>query len=87
MPPRCPSPPTPECSGLVFDGLPEVDVFDLAGQEWRRLPHLNSGARYSLADPSRYVDPVTGTVLIRYVNDRMDGVGFSVDVAISGVVQ
>ena len=28
----------------------------------------------------------TGTVLFRYVNDRMDGVGFSVDVSISGTV-
>lgn len=87
MPPRCPNPPTPECGALVFDGLPEVDLFDRSSQEWKRLPHLGSGTRYSLADPARYVDPVTGTVLLRFVNDRMDGVGFSVDVSISGIVE
>ena len=87
MPPRCPNPPTPECGALVFDGLPEVDLFDRSSQEWKRLPHLGSGTRYSLSDPARYVDPVTGTVLLRFVNDRMDGVGFSVDVSISGIVE
>ena len=87
MPPRCPNPPTPECGALVFDGLPEVEVFDRSSQEWKRLPHLGSGMRYSVADPARYVDPVTGTVLLRFVNDRMDGVGFSVDVSISGIVE
>jgi hypothetical protein len=33
------------------------------------------------------VDPTTGTVLIRYVNDRSDQVGFQVDVALTGTVE
>ena len=87
LPPRCPNPPTPDCAPLISDGLPEVEVYDVRNQEWKRLPHLSPGPRYAVADPPNYVDPTTGTVLIRYVNDRMDGVGFSVDVSISGTVR
>ena len=87
IPPRCPNPPTADCAPAFQDGLPEVEVFDVAGQEWKRLPHLSLGPRYSLADPTRYVDPASGTVLVRYVNDRQDNVGFSVDFSITGTVR
>ncbi len=87
IPPRCPNPPTPDCAPLFADGLPEVELFDVMRQQWKRLPHLAGGARYALADAADYVDPTTGAVLVRYINDRMDGVGFSVDVAISGTVK
>ena len=87
IPPRCPNPPTADCAALNADGLPEVELYDLVNQEWRRLPHLASGPRHAVADPANYVDPATGTVLIRYVNDRTDSVGFSVDVSISGIVR
>jgi hypothetical protein len=86
IPPRCPNPPTADCAPAVLDGLPEVEVFDVSGQEWKRLPHLLPGPRYSLADAVRYVDRSTGTVLVRYVNDRQDNVGFSVDISITGTV-
>jgi len=55
--------------------------------EWKRLPHLSPGIRYGLKDPANYVDPTTGTVLVRYVNDRLEGVGFSVDLSITGAVE
>ena len=87
IPPRCPNPPTVDCAPAVLDGLPEVEVFDVTGQEWKRLPHLSPGPRYALADPARYVDPASGTVLVRYVNDRQDNVGFSADVSITGTVR
>lgn len=87
IPPRCPNPPTADCAPAILDGLPEVEVFDVAGQAWKRLPHLSPGPRYSLADPARYVDPSSGTLLVRYVNDRQDNVGFSVDVSITGTVR
>jgi hypothetical protein len=87
VPPRCPNPPTADCAPAVLDGLPDVEIFDVANQEWKRLPHLTPGPRYAVADPANYVDPTTGSVLIRYVNDRMDGVGFSVDLSISGNVR
>lgn len=87
IPPRCPNPPTAECGPIVVDGLPEVEVYDAVDQEWKRLPHLSPGIRYAVKDPANYVDPTTGTVLIRYVNDRLEGVGFSVDLSITGAVE
>lgn len=71
-----------------FDNLPEVEVFDRSGSgAWRRLPHPRSGQTYDLADPGRYIDAATGTLLVRYVNDLQDQVGFSVSVAIEGSIQ
>lgn len=87
LPPRCPNPPTADCAPFIPDGMPEVEVYDVVDQEWKRLPHMTPGARYAVAEPANYVDPATGTALIRYVNDRTEGVGFSVDVAISGTIR
>jgi hypothetical protein len=87
IPEPCPDPPTPDCVPAGFDGLPEVELYDLTAAAWRRLPHLSGGTRYAVDDPTRYVDPATGTVLVRFVNDRGDGVGFSFDITIEGTVE
>jgi hypothetical protein len=87
IPPACPNPPTADCGSAAIDGLPEVELFDATKQVWVRLPHLAQGNRYSVANASRYMDPASGSVLVRYVNDRMDNVGFSVDMAITGDVR
>jgi len=76
-----------QAGGKNFDGLPEVEVYDLTVAEWKRLPHLDSGSRYAVAEPGRYVDPATGTVLIRLVNENNDSVGFSLDLSITGEVE
>ncbi|MFL5644699.1 MAG: hypothetical protein ACJ78L_05070 [Chloroflexota bacterium] len=98
-PPACPdlpvdpatgvssAPPSKECQSFLNDGLAEVELFDLEGQAWRRLPHFTAGTRYAVGDPARYVDPTSGTVLIRYINDRSDQVGVQVDVALTGTVE
>ena len=95
IPPPCPDPADQivggpvrdDCNKFFQDGLPEVEVFDVAAQTWKRLPHLSQGTRYAVADPARYVDPTSGAALIRFVNDRTDQVGFQVDVAISGTIE
>ena len=51
------------------------------------LPRFESGTQYAVDSPARYVDPSSGTVLIRFVNDVTDGVGFSIDVSISGDIE
>jgi hypothetical protein len=84
IPEPCPDPPTEECQGAGFDGMPEVELYDLSAGAWKRLPHLDSGLRYAIADPGRYVDPGTGTVLIKFLNERSEGVGFGMDLSISG---
>ena len=63
--------PAEGCQMPNFDGLPEVELFDLTS---RRLEAAAAprpaGPRYAVADPARYVDPATGTVLVRFVNDE-----------------
>ena len=87
IPEACPDPPTADCVAAGQDGLPEVELFDLAKGEWVRLPHLTGGSRYKVADPTRFVDPAAGTVLARFVNDRTDGIGFQFDLSITGTVR
>src|SRR5450759_5198992 len=53
-----------------FDGLPEVDLFDRTAGAWVRLPHIAGGVATSVKDPDRYVDPTSGSVLVRFVNSR-----------------
>lgn len=81
---------TPEgCQAPRIDLLPDVEVFDHARTgAWMRLPRLDADTTYSLADPARYVDPVTGQLLIRFVNDNLEmSVGFGFGVAIAGTIR
>jgi hypothetical protein len=71
-----------------FDGLPDVEVFDVTGAgSWHRLPHMNMGQTYDVANAARYADPGTGQVLIRFVNDRQDPVNIFLSMAIEGTVR
>ena len=45
---------------------------------------MSSGLRYAIDEPAHYVDPTTGTVLVRFINDASDSVGFSLDLSITG---
>jgi hypothetical protein len=90
--PDCVEPdPPPPCDPNVgcpqFDSVPEIEVFDRTGTgSWVRMKHLAMGSTYDLADPERYVDPASGTLLVRFVNDNQEGVGFSFQVRIEGDV-
>jgi hypothetical protein len=77
------------CLARRDDFLPEVEVFDRTGEgAWVRLPRLVSGATYSLANPTRYIDPATGQLLVRFVNDSPEAtVGFGFPLALVGVVE
>ena len=71
-----------------FDGMPEVELFDRTGAgTWHRLPHLDQGQTYDVANPARYVDPATGAVLVRFVNERQDSVNVFLSIAIQGTVK
>jgi hypothetical protein len=70
------------------DFLPEVEVFDIVRSAWARLPHMRDSRGYTLANPERYVDPATGQLLVRFVNDAPDSqVGFGFQVALEGVIE
>ncbi len=87
IPDPCPEPPTADCVQAGFDGLPEVELFDLSRSAWVRLPHMDGGTPYTLPDPGHYVDPAAGTVMARFINDRSDGIGFTFDLSITGTVR
>jgi hypothetical protein len=86
-PPGCTNPPQAGCAQAPFDGLPDVELYDRTADTWRRLPHLDGAGRYAVADPDKFVDPGTGSVLVRLLNPNNDSVGFSMDVAITGDVE
>ena len=77
------------CLARRQDGLPEVEVFDRTGNgAWVRLPRPDAEVSYTLADPTRYVDPATGQILVRFVNDNPDGSnGFGFQLALAGDVE
>jgi hypothetical protein len=77
------------CEPARDDFLPEVEVFDLTASAWVRLPRLAGDAGYTLADPTRYVDPGTGQMLVRFINDNPDSqqVGFGFQLALVGDVE
>ena len=87
IPVACGNEPVEGCVQAQFDGLPEVELYDLTTGAWRRLPHLAGGSRYAVAGPRTFVDPATGTVLVRFVNDNSDGVSFMIDLSITGNIK
>jgi hypothetical protein len=81
---KCPAPRPAD----QFDGLPEVEIFDRTGAGvWHRLAHLTQGTTYDLADGAKYVDPSTGAVLVRFVNERQDPVSVYLTLSIEGTVR
>jgi hypothetical protein len=77
------------CLARRADLLPEIEVFDRTGQgAWVRLPRLTVDASYTLADPARYVDPATGQLLVRFINDNAESsAGFGFQLALVGDVE
>jgi hypothetical protein len=68
------------------DSIPIVELYDRIAGQWMRFPHITAGTSMKIADPQRWVDPASGTVLVRFRSDRPDGVGFQFQVQLGGVV-
>ncbi len=76
------------CFNQGFEGIPEVELFDRTeGGHWVRMGQMDVGRAYDVADPDRYVDPGSGTLLVRFVNDFQEGIGFNFQVRIEGDVR
>ena len=87
IPPACVPSATDTCQPAAVDNLAETELFDIQQGAWKRLPRFENGTQYAVDSPARYVDPSSGTVLVRFVNDASDSVGFSIDVSISGDIE
>ncbi|HEY0442829.1 MAG TPA: hypothetical protein VGC90_01260, partial [Candidatus Limnocylindrales bacterium] len=77
------------CQAPRQDFMPEVEIFDRTGAgAWVRLPRMAAEASYTVANPARYVDPATGQILVRFVNDNpQSSVGFGFGVTLVGDVE
>ena len=82
---RC-DPSAKACTGATM-GFPDVDVLDVRSGEWVELDHLTTGAPYSLPDPARWVDPTTGEVQVRFVNQGQGTIAFQFPIAVEGTVR
>ena len=79
----------PAADGCVQpqDGLPEIEALDVRTGEWVQFAHMTGGQEYELENAARWVDPTTGQVQLKFVNERQDGIGFQFQVEITGSVE
>lgn len=79
----------PEADGCFppQDGLPEIEVRDVRTGDWIQFAHMAGGQEYELENAARWVDPATGQVQVKFVNERQDGIGFQFQVEITGSVE
>jgi hypothetical protein len=69
-------------------GLPRLELFDRDAGAWREVPGLGSGKGITeIQGPGRFVDPASGTVLVRLSNDRQDAVSFQLAVQLEGTME
>lgn len=72
---------------LPMDGLPDIEVLDRRTGTWVQFAHLAQGTAYELVDAARWVDPATGEVQVRFVNQRADQVSFQFPIEITGTIR
>jgi hypothetical protein len=64
--------------------LPRLELFDRDAGAWREVQDLVSGAVVEVAGPARFVDPASGTVLVRLTNERQDAIGLQLALQLEG---
>lgn len=79
----------PSAAGCIIpqDGLPDVEVLDIRTSTWVQFAHMAQGRAYQLPDAARWVDPASGEIQLRFVNERQDQIGFQLPIAITGVIR
>ena len=74
-----------EQAQLAQDGTPFVELFDRTVAGWVRLPRIVG--EVGVADPAHYVDPTSGSVLVRFRTSDQNAFGFPFQVRLEGTVQ
>jgi hypothetical protein len=69
------------------DGLPDIEVLDRRTGSWVQFRHMAQGTSYELEDAARWVDPATGELQVKFVNERTDPVYFQFVVQLEGTIQ
>jgi len=78
-------PPTPPGAG--DPNLPRLELFDRDAGAWREVADLVSGKVLEIRGPGRFVDPASGTILLRLSNDRQDAVSLQLAVQLEGTME
>ena len=65
-------------------GLPAIELFDREAGTWKTVLDVVSGAVVEIRDPGRFVDPASGTILLRLTNERQDAFGLQLAVQLEG---
>ncbi len=69
------------------DGFPDIEILDIGTGKWVQFAHMTNGQAYELADAARWVDPASGELQVRFVNEHQDGIGFQFQVQLTGTVE
>ena len=79
----------PGTEGCVVpqDGLPDIEVLDVKTGEWVQFAHPVQNSAYELVDATRWVDPSSGEIQVRFVNERQDQVSFQFPIRIEGTIR
>ncbi|MFL5756948.1 MAG: hypothetical protein ACJ77N_11690 [Chloroflexota bacterium] len=70
----------------VVDGLPDVQIRDRGTGGWIPFPHFDPGRSYELKDATRWIDPSTGELRVKFVANGQGGTPFSFSVQLQGNV-
>ncbi len=76
-----------EGCNVPMDGLPDLEILDRRSGTWVQFAHMSQGKAYELEDAARWVEPATGEVQVRFVNQRTDQVSFQFPIEITGTVR
>ncbi len=68
-------------------GLPRLELFDREAGAWREVQDLAPGKVLEIRGPGRFVDPASGTILVRLSNDRQDAVNLQLTVQLEGTME
>jgi hypothetical protein len=80
--------PDEPCVLPPLDGTPDIELFDRTGEGfWTPFAHFSFGSTYEIPNPERYVDPGSGTVLVRYVNPGPNEAYFGFGIRLEGTVR
>jgi hypothetical protein len=71
----------------IDPNLPGVEIFDREAGAWREVQGLVSGKVLEIREPGRFVDPASGTILVRLTNARQDAVSLQLAVQLEGTME
>jgi hypothetical protein len=79
----------PGAAGCIVpqDGLPDIEVLDVRTGVWVQFAHLAQNTPYELADAARWIDPASGELQVRFVNERQDQISFQAPIRIEGTIR